>query len=420
MFVNLGNGRRGLVCLWDVVCFDEAAGVRFQDKNGINIMKGYMEDGMFSRGREVISAEGSIAFMGNIDGDIETISRTSHLFYGMPKEMDTAFYDRIHFFMPGWEFQKTQDQFYTDHFGLVCDFLAEVMSEVRKTSYGDYAERFVQFGSHLQGRDQKAVRKTVSGFMKLLHPHGEASREEVEEYVMLGMEMRRRVKEQLRKMGGLEYWDVSFSYRDRETDQETFVTLPESGEGGMIIAESMPPGSTYTIGWDATDRKLALFLLQTQANPGSGRMIPLGALSTPMREAIKTADAYLKANVRNLGIDRDLKAYDFTVQAVNLSQAKEGSETAVAFFISLVSSLLGRSVRPRTVILGEMSVQGLLLKVSHLAERLQLAMEAGAQTVLLPSENKRDIADVPDEVLNKIQPVFYTDPLNAAVRALAE
>ena len=217
MFVSLGTGQRGLVALWDVVAFDEAAGIRFTDKNGLNIMKGYMEDGTFSRGRDIITAEGSVVFVGNIDGDIETIVRTSNLFYPMPKEMDTAFYDRIHAYVPGWEFQKTSDATYTDHFGLVTDYLAEVFRELRKRSYGDFAEQSFRFGSHLGGRDQKAARKTVSGLIKLLHPYGDVKKEELEEYLAIAMEMRRRVKEQLRKMGGLEYWDTSFSYIDRES-----------------------------------------------------------------------------------------------------------------------------------------------------------------------------------------------------------
>ena len=350
MFVNLASGQRGLVCLWDVVAFDEAAGVRFTDKSGLNIMKGYMEDGAFSRGRDVITAEGSVVFVGNIDGDIETIVRTSNLFYPLPKEMDTAFYDRIHAYIPGWEFQKTSDAAYTDHFGVVSDYLAEVFRELRKQSYVDYAERYFSFGSHLGGRDQKAVRKIVSGLIKLLHPHGEVSREEAEEYLAYALEMRRRVKEQLKKMGGLEYWDTSFSYTDRESGQETFVPVPEMGAGSLIAEGGLPPGSVYTIGSDIADNRLAFFLLQTQMNRGSGRIIPLGNLSGKMKEAIKTADAYLKANVHNLGIDHDLMAYDFTVQAINLNQAQEGAETAVAFFLSLVSSILDQPVLDRTVV----------------------------------------------------------------------
>ena len=418
MFVNLSTGQRGLVALWDVVAFDEAAGIRFTDKNGLNIMKGYMEDGTFSRGRDIINAEGSIVFVGNIDGDIETIVRTSNLFYPMPKEMDPAFYDRIHAYIPGWEFQKTSDATYTDHFGLVTDYLAEVFRELRKRSYTDYAEQSFRFGSHLGGRDQKATRKSVSGLIKLLHPDGQVNSEEVEEYLTLAMEMRRRVKEQLRKMGGLEYWDTSFSYLDQESGQETFVRVPEMGGGALIAEGGLPPGSVYTIGTDSAENRLALFLLQTQMNRGSGRIIPLGNLSTNMRQAIKTADAYLKANLASLGIDQDLKAQDFSVQVINLNEAKEGSETAVAFFIALVSCLLAKPLHAQTVVLGEMSVQGMLLRVSALPERMQLAVESGAKRILMPSENKRDVADVPDAILTAIQWQFYDSPTKAAILAM--
>jgi len=418
MFVNLSTGQRGLVCLWDVVAFDEAAGISFTDKSGVNIMKGYMEDGAFSRGRDIITAEGSVVFVGNIDGDIETIVRTSNLFYPMPKEMDTAFYDRIHAYIPGWEFQKTSDAAYTSHFGLVTDFLAEVLREMRKSSYVDYAERHFRFGGHLGGRDQKAVRKIVSGLMKLLHPDGKVTKEETEEYLAYAMEMRRRVKEQLKKLGGLDYLDTSFSFVDRDNGQETFVRVPEMG-GATIIAEGgLPPGSVYTIGTDAADNRLALFLLQSQMNRGSGRIIPLGNLSAKMKEAIKTADAYLKANLKNLGIEHDLKAYDFSIQAINLNQAKEGSETAVAFFLSMVSAILGKPVQDQTVILGEMSVQGMLLKVNALPEKMQLAVESGAKRILIPSENKRDVADVPDAILTAIQWQFYDSPTKAAIFAM--
>ena len=418
MFVNLSTGQRGLVCLWDVVAFDEAAGINFSDKSGINIMKGYMEDGAFSRGRDIITAEGSVVFVGNIDGEISTIVRTSHLFYPMPKEMDTAFYDRIHAYIPGWEFQKTHDDAYTNHFGLVTDYLAEVFRELRKSSYVDYAERNFKFGSHLGGRDQKAVRKIVSGLIKLLHPDGEVTKEEMQQYLEYALEMRRRVKEQLKKMGGLEYWNTSFSYIDRESGQETFVRIPELGGGSLISEGPLAPGSIYTIGTDANDNRLALFLLQAQVNPGSGRIIPLGNLSSRMKEAIKTADAYLRANLKNLGITKDIDSYDFNLQAINLNQAKEGAETAVAFFISLVSAILEKPVLDRTVVLGEMSVQGLLLKVTSLPERMQLAVEAGAKRILIPSENKRDLPEVPDAILTAIQWQFYDSPIKAAMMAM--
>ncbi len=418
LFVNLATGQRGLVALWDTVAFDEAAGIRFSDKNGINILKNYMEDGSFARGRELITAEGSIVFVGNLDGDIQTLLRTSNLFYPLPKEMDTAFYDRIHAYLPGWELGKTRDEYYTRHFGFVSDYLAEAIRELRRTSYTDVPERYASFGTHVGGRDAKAVRKTVSGLVKLLHPDEGWTRKEVEEYIALGLELRRRVKEQLKRMGGLEYWDVNFSYTDQETRTQHFVPLPESGGGLLITGEQLPSGSVYTIGLDPTESRLALFLVQTQMNAGSGRIIPLGNLSTVMREALKVAEAYLRAHVRELGIAHDLDSYDFSVQAVNLNQAKEGAETAMAFFISMVSALLDRPIEPATVVAGEMSVRGLLQKVGNLPERLQLALESGAKRMLIPSENKRDLADVPDEVLGKLQPTFYTDPIGAAVRAM--
>ncbi len=403
------------------MAFDEAAGIHFADKNGVNIMKNYMEDGTFSRGREIITAEGSIVFVGNIDGDIATITRTSNLFYPMPKEMDTAFYDRIHAYLPGWELGKTRDDLYTSHFGFVSDYLAEVIHHLRKTQYMDVPERHVTFGSHVGGRDAKAVRKTVSGLIKLLHPNGAVSKEEVAEYVEIGLEVRRRVKEQLKKMGGLEYWDVNLSYIDRETGDERYVGLPEAGGSQLITGEPLPAGSSYTIGTDTSDRtarKLALFLIQTQVNPGSGRIVPLGNLSPIMKEGLKVAHAYLLGHIRDLGIERDPKQYDFSVQAVNLNQAKQGSETAIGFFISLVSALLERPVDPTTIIVGEMSVKGLLQKVGDLSQRLELARDSGAKRVLIPSENKRDIADVPDELLDRLATAFYSDPLNAAIKAM--
>jgi ATP-dependent Lon protease len=244
------------------------------------------------------------------------------------------------------------------------------------------------------------------------------TKDEVEEYVVLAMEMRRRVKEQLKKIAGVEYWDVNFSFRDKDSGSETYVPIPEMGGGQIILPGSLDPGSVYTIGKDAQTGRLALFLLQTQMSEGSGRLVILGNLSRTMNEGIRTAEAYLRAKIKELGISRDLNSYNFAVQAINLSQAKEGAETAVAFFISLVSALLERSVREQTVVLGEMSVQGLLLRVMNLSERLQLAMESGAKTVLVPSENKRDLADVPDEVLNRLQVVFYTNPTSAALRAM--
>ena len=418
MYVNLNTGQKGLVALWDVVAFDEMPRGGFEDKKVIDIAKNYMEDGQFSRGREIITAEGSVVFVGNIEGQIETILRTSHLFYPMPKQMDLAFFDRIHCYLPGWEFGKTGDEYYTSNLGMISDYFSEIMTKLRKDSCVHKPEEEFRFGSQLSGRDQKAVRKTVSGLIKLLHPSGEITKQELSGYIAFAMEMRRRVKEQLKKMGGMEYWDVNFSFFDRDTGQEEFVRLPESGGGQIIPEVTMSPGSVYTIGRDAEGEKIALFLIQTQANKGSGRIIPLGNLSSQMKEAIKVADAYLKANIKDFGVGKDLKSYDFSIQALNLSQAKEGTETAVAFYISILSSIIEKPIKEQTVVLGEMSVGGILMRVSYLVERMQLALDSGAKRILLPSENKRDLPDVPDSLLNKIQPIFYTDPANAAIRAM--
>ena len=418
MFVNLATGQRGLVALWDTVAFDEAAGIRFPDKNGINIMKGYMEDGNFSRGPESSRRRDRSSSWATSTGTSRPSCEPRTSSTRCPKRWILPSTTGLHFYMPGWEFQKTRDDYYTDHFGLVSDYLAEIFRNLRKESQGDVPERFFRFGDHLTGRDQKAVRKTVSGLVKILHPDGSYSKEEVEEYLVLAMEMRRRVKEQLKKIAGPEYWDVNFSYRDIMEEGERFVGVPEMGGSQIIDANQQAPGSVYTIGRDVETGKLALFLIQMQMTSGSGRIIPLGNLSKTMKEAIKTAEAYMKANIKQLGISKDFRSYDYSVQAVNLSQAKEGAETAVAFFVSFVSALLEKPLRPQLVVLGEMSVQGLLQKVSNLPERLDLALDSGAKHVLMPSENKRDFANVPDEVLNKLQVTFYTDPINAVLRSL--
>jgi ATP-dependent Lon protease len=280
-------------------------------------MKGYMEDGTFSRGRDIITAEGSIVFVGNIDGDIETIVRTSNLFYPMPQEMDTAFYDRIHAYIPGWEFQKTSDAAYTSHFGLVTDYLAEVFRELRKRSYADYAERDFRFGTHLGGRDQKAVRKIVSGLIKLLHPDGDVSKEEIEEYLTYAMEMRRRVKEQLKKMGSFEYSQTSFSYSDNDTGEEHFVGVPEQGGQDLIAAEPMAPGSVYTASVTG-DGTVGLYRLEVSIAAGNGKLKPAGGISGQMKESIQRAFAFLQANKSAFSISHEADSYDYNVEAIDL------------------------------------------------------------------------------------------------------
>ncbi len=419
LFMNLSTGSMGLVGLWDVVAFDEVAGVRFKDAGGIQILKDYMESGSFSRGKEEVPAEASIVFNGNIDGDIATLVKTSHLLQPLSDQMqDLALIDRIHFYLPGWEVDKMRPEYFTGHYGFVVDYLTEVWRSFRKTSYVNLVDRYFDLGSHLNQRDARATRKTVSGLVKLLHPDGNVTRDELQTYLELALEGRRRVKEQLRRMGGLEYWAVNFSYLDKETRQETFVAVPEQGGGGLIPPGPLDPGVTFTVGSDQEDGRLAIFRVEVQVAKGSGKLRITGAPSRAIRDAVHTAHTYLHSQARTLGLGKDPAEYDLHVQLVNLMQSKEGSETGVAFFIAMVSALLGRPVLESLVVLGEMSIRGGLLKVGSLTERLQLAMDNGAKKVLLPAENKRDIADVPSDVLDKVQIIFYSDPVNAAGRAV--
>jgi ATP-dependent Lon protease len=397
-----------------VVAFDEVAGVRFKDPNGIQILKDYMESGSFSRGKEEVPADASIVYNGNIDADIDSILKTSHLFQPLSPELqDMAFIDRLHFYLPGWDLGKMQPEYLSDHYGFVVDYITEVWREMRKTSYSDAIDRTFGLGSHLNQRDVRAVRKTVSGLIKLLHPDGNFDKDQVEEYLELALEGRRRVKEQLKKMGGLEYWAVNFSYLDNETH-----TVPEQGGGGLIPPGQPNPGVVFTIGVDRDQDRHAIFRVETQALKGRGSTRITGAPSRAMKDAIKTAYTYLRGYSRRLGISKDPNEYEFHVQIVNLMQSKEGSETGVAFFIAMLSALLEKPVLEQLVVLGEMSIHGSLLKVPALAERLQLAMDNGAKRVLIPSGNKRDFADVPSDVLDKLQIIFFSDPVNAAFRAM--
>jgi len=419
LFMHLGTGRIGLVGLWDVVAFDEVAGVRFKDPSGIQILKDYMESGSFSRGKEEVPAEAAVVFNGNIDGDIATLVKTSDLLQPLSDQMqDLALIDRIHFHLPGWEVDKMRPEHLTSHYGLVVDYATEVWRGLRKTSYTDVMNRYFSLGSHLNQRDVRAVRKTVSGLVKLLHPDGSFGREEIQEYLELAMEGRRRVKEQLRRMGGLEFWAVNFSHIDLENREETFIAVPEQGGGGLITPGVLDSGVTFGVGSDQTDNRLAIFRVEAQALRGNGRLHITGAPSRAARDGIQTAHTYLKTNAPRLGLSRNPADYDLHAQLVNLMGAKEGGEVGMAFFVAMVGALVGKPVQESLVILGEMSLRGGLQPVGSLTERLQLAMDNGARRVLLPLENKRALVDVPGDVLDKLQIIFYSDPVNAAFRAM--
>lgn len=418
LFYNLATGRIGLVGLWDVVAFDEVAGIRFNDRTAIQILKDYMEAGSFSRGREELIAEASMVFIGNLNVAVDVLVKTGHLLQPLPEEMqDMALIDRLHFYLPGWEVPKLAQDAFTDHYGFVVDYLAEALRELRKHNFTEALDRYFSLGSHLNARDAKAVRKTVAGFLKLLHPDFAFTREELREYLELALEGRRRVKEQLKKMGAFEYYRTSFSYIEHETMQEHFVGVPEEGGRDLISPDPLPPGSVYAVALTGDDR-VVIHRIEISRMAGGGKLRLTGSLGRAVKESIVTAYDYARSRQRELGIERDLGDYDFHAQVVDLMGSGEGSEAGVAFFVALYSLIKDKPVLPGLVILGDMTIQGNVVPVRSLTEPLQVAMDNGARKVLIPVANKRHFLEVPGDLIEKVDPIFYSDPLTAALKAL--
>lgn len=417
LFLNLNTGDIGLVGRWDVVAFDEVGGLQFSDSEAVQMLKDYMESGSFSRGTEELSAQASMVYVGNIELDVEGVLKSSHLFEPFPDDMqDLALIDRFHYYLPGWEVPKMRSEFFGDQFGFIVDYFAEFVRELRKESYSDAINEAFYFGDHLNQRDERAVRKTVSGLLKLLHPHGQYSKEELQEYLEFAMEGRRRVKEQLKRMGGMEYRAVEFSYTDRETGEETFVPVPEEADESLIPPGTQQAGTVYTIGEGESQH--APFRIETQALPGSGKTNISGTPGSEMKESFETAYDYLQANMRELSRDESLEDYDINVQVLNPSDAEQGAETSVGFLVGIISGILDRPVRSQMVVLGSMSLMGELVAVNSLIDKLQLAADAGGRTILLPAKNKDAFSSIPDELLDQLELVFYTDPLDAATKAI--
>lgn len=418
LFYNMSTRKVGLVGMWDVVAFDEVAGIKFDDKSAIQILKDYMESGSFSRGREELVAEASIVFAGNLNQPVEVLARTSTLLQPLPDEMqDMALIDRIHYYLPGWELPKMRNELLTDHYGFVVDYVAEAFRELRRRNYTDVVDRFFSLGTDLNTRDAKAVRRTTSGLIKLLHPGGDPTKEEVQEYLELALEGRRRVKEQLKKMGSFEYYQTSFSYIDIEAMQEHFVGVPEEGGRSLIGQDPLPPGSIYTAAITEGD-SVVLHRIEVSKMSGSGKLRITGNPDRSMKDSIVTAFDYVRANQQRLGIDRDLQSYDFHVQIVDLMQAKEGSQGGVAFFVALYSLLRDKPSLAGLVVLGEMTIQGNILPVRSLIEPLQVIVDNGAKKVLVPVSNKRQYLEVPGDLMERVDPIFYSDPLSAALKAI--
>ena len=419
LFYNMSSRRIGLVGLWDVVAFDEVAGINFKDKDGIQIMKDYMASGSFGRGREQMEASASMVFVGNINQSVESMVKTSHLLAPFPDSMiDAAFFDRFHAYIPGWEIPKMRPEFFTNSYGLIVDYLAEFFREMRKRSFADAIDKYFKLGNNLNQRDVIAVRKTVSGLIKLLYPHGVFDKEQVEECLHYALQVRRRIKEQLKKIGGMEFYDVHFSYIDNDTLEEHFVTLPEQG-GGTLIPDGMSKaGELYTIGVSGKDMP-GLYRMELQVTKGSGKLATSGLWnSSHAKEQVKIAFDYFKANASRISASAKVMDHDFHLHVVELQNTGVLSHMALPSLIAFASGLLGRPLQSQMVVLGDMSLGGTVMPVESIAECLQVAFDAGGKRVTLPMSSAMDIPTIPPELFTKFQTSFYSDPVDAVFKAL--
>jgi ATP-dependent Lon protease len=424
MFVNNSTGQRGLVAQHDVVCFDEISGVSFDQKDGVNIMKGYMESGEFSRGRESIRAEGSIVLVGNFDVDVAHQQRVGHLLSPLPPEMrdDTAFMDRLHAYLPGWDVPKLSPEYFTEHFGLVSDFLSECWSQLRAQSRLSRVQGRVHIGDALSGRDTTAVFKTIDGLLKLVYPDPdtEISDEDLVWATELALECRRRVKEQQRRIGSAEFRNTQFSYRVGEDGVEKFVVTPELQSPDSIGLDPLPPGQIWGISPGLGDEPSGLYRIDVTETSGSGVRIVNRPTPAPLRESVQVAEQILIAQARNLVGDRSPREHEFNVQARALDASKSGGSLGLPVLLALCSSLLQRSIKGGLIAIGNLTLGGGVETLNNAAELAEIAMEKGAGTLLVPVSARKHLLDVSDDVATRISFVFYSDASDALVKALAD
>lgn len=420
LFYNMGKHTMGLVGLWDCVAFDEVAGIRFKDKDGIQIMKDYMASGSFARGKEEKAASASMVFVGNINQSVDVLLKTSSLFDPFPPEMgtDTAFLDRLHCYLPGWEIPKLRPEHFTDDYGFITDYLAEFLRELRKEQHGDALDRYFRLGKNLNQRDTIAVRKMVGGLVKLVYPDGDFQKEDLEEILRLALEMRRRVKEQLKKLGGMEFYDVNFSYIDRETFEEQYVSVPEQG-GGKLIPEGLcNPGQVYTVSRGKSGM-IGVFRLESQMLPGSGKFERTGlGADRDAKEATNTAFNYLKANGSRISGSISVTTKDYIINYQDLQGIGMTGRLALPTLIALCSIALGKPVLSSLAVLGEISISGTLIKVDELANALQVCLDSGAKKVLLPMTSAAELGTVPADLIGSFNLIFYSSAEDAIFKAL--
>ena len=419
LFGHMGGRTKGLVQIWDVVGFDEVADLEKMPKEVITTMKTYCESGSFQRGQEAASGEASIALFGNTQQPVDVMVQTGHLFEPMPAVIrdDMAFIDRLHFYLPGWEVPKMRNDMFTDHYGFVVDYLAEALRELRRHNFTEITDRSFTMGSHLVTRDRKAVKKTVSGLMKIIYPNGEVTKDELAELLEFAMEGRRRVKEQLKKMGSFEYYHTSFSYTDIDTGEERFVGVPEQGGRNLISSDPLSPGSIYTASV-AQDGTVGMFRVEVSVAAGTGKLRLAGGVSGATKESINRAFSYMLSKKDELSIAKELDASDLHVEVIDLLNNRVEGEIGLGFFIAAFSALKKVPPAPAMLVLGDMSVQGNIKTVRSLVEPLQVAMDNGAKRALIPIENKRSFLEVTGDVVEHVDPIFFGDAKTAAFKAL--
>lgn len=420
LFYNVGRHAMGLVGLWDCVAFDEAAGIHFKDKDGIQIMKDYMASGSFARGKEEKAASASMVFVGNINQSVDVLLKTSSLFEPFPSEMgtDTAFLDRMHCYVPGWEIPKFRPEHFTNDYGFITDYLAEFIRELRKEQHGDAIDKYFRLGKNLNQRDTIAVRKMVGGLVKLIYPNGDYTKDELEEILQISLEMRRRVKEQLKKLGGMEFYDVNFSYIDNDTFEEHYVSVPEQG-GGKLIPEGMTnPGQVYTVSHGKSGM-IGVFRLESQMLPGNGKFDRTGLGSDrDCKEATNTAYSYLKANGGRISGAISVSTKDYVINYQDLQGLGMTSTLALPTLIAICSIALRKPVQSSLAVLGEISISGTMIKVENLADTLQVCLDSGAKKVLLPQTSAVDLGTVPPDLMSSFNLIFYQSAEDAVFKAL--
>jgi ATP-dependent Lon protease len=419
LFYNMGSRQVGLVGVWDVVAFDEVAGMSFKDKDGVQIMKDFMASGSFSRGRDSINANASMVFIGNLNQSVDTLVKTSHLLAPFPEVLiDAAFFDRFHAYIPGWEIPKMRPEFLTNQYGLIVDYLAEYLREMRKWNFSDAIDKYFKLGNNLNQRDTIAVRRTVSGLLKLLYPNGEFDKEAVSQCLQYALEARRRVKEQLKKIGGMEFYDVHFSYIDTETMEERFIGVPEQGGGSLIPDGPMKPGTLHTVA-TGSGGMLGLYRLELQVIAGNGKLTLSGVGSAQhAKEPVKVAFDYFKANAARVSASAKAIDHDYHLHVIELHNTGPARTMTLAGFVVLCSGILGKPLQSQMVVLGDMSLGGSIIPVENLAETLQVAFNAGAKRILLPMSSVGAIPSVPGDLFAKFQTSFYSDPVDAVFKAL--